>query len=527
MKPLKLAFFYGAFLILIMLVIAVFFPRPTSFQYTVFRIVLAVAAAGVGAEIPGILKVKCKWLNASGALAVFVIVYYHSPAKLVVQEEVEKLHKELGSIKENTGETKNVTREIKNQNEILLAAIRELPQAVAQTIRQAESIEDEPTRIARAYAILEEKFKLPKEFLVKEIPIIAAQLVQRNDKSLLDSALGLFALKKFPDAERAALDAKKKSLDIAGQPVKDAISALELAGLSAFAQCQYKQAMNHFREAAILVNKNSDPLEWARIHHLIAILLIEQGEYSQAVEIEKSVLNIRTQMQGSKNPETLSSRNTLADAMYEQGKFDEVEKEHRSILALRLLVLGPEHPDTLLSRNNLACALASLGKYFEAETEHLAVLSIRERNLGPEHPDTLSSRVNLAIVMDVQGRHEEAAKEHLAILRILERILNPDNILVLKNRFNLAVAFDEQGKSNEAENEFRIVLAGYERFLGTNHPLYFNCCYDLAICLKAQNKFSEASSLAKRAYEGLLLKLGNENDTTKKAYILVREFESK
>jgi hypothetical protein len=78
-------FAFGATFVTALLVRAVVFPEPTPFQYTVFRIVLALAAAGVAAFVPGFLEVRCKTIvRAGGALAVFVIVYFFSPAGLVV-----------------------------------------------------------------------------------------------------------------------------------------------------------------------------------------------------------------------------------------------------------------------------------------------------------------------------------------------------------------------------------------------------------------------------------------------------------
>jgi hypothetical protein len=78
-----LAFVFGVVFVTALLTLAVLFSEPTPFQYTVFRIVLALAAAGVAAVIPGILNVKLSFgVRAGGALAVFVIVYFFSPAAL-------------------------------------------------------------------------------------------------------------------------------------------------------------------------------------------------------------------------------------------------------------------------------------------------------------------------------------------------------------------------------------------------------------------------------------------------------------
>ena len=67
-----------------MLAIAIFFPEPKPFQYLIFRIVLALAAAGFAAPIPGLIHVDIPYVKAGGAIAVFVIVFYFNPAALVV-----------------------------------------------------------------------------------------------------------------------------------------------------------------------------------------------------------------------------------------------------------------------------------------------------------------------------------------------------------------------------------------------------------------------------------------------------------
>jgi hypothetical protein len=53
---------------------------------------------------------------------------------------------------------------------------------------------------------------------------------------------------------------------------------------------------------------------------------------------------------------------------------------------------GPEHPDTLSTRNQLAQWTGEAG----ARDQLAAMLPIDERVLGVEHPDTLAVRANLA-----------------------------------------------------------------------------------------------------------------------------------
>lgn len=80
----QLAYAFGVAFVVALLVLAFLVPDPTPFQYIIFRVVLALAVAGVAATIPGFLEVTVSdWLRAGGALAVFVVVYFNNPASLV------------------------------------------------------------------------------------------------------------------------------------------------------------------------------------------------------------------------------------------------------------------------------------------------------------------------------------------------------------------------------------------------------------------------------------------------------------
>jgi hypothetical protein len=79
---------FGVVFIVVLLILSIVFPTPTIFMYTVFRIVLALAAAGVAAIIPGFIKVNIKsFIVAGGALAVFAIVYFFNPAQLIIDDK--------------------------------------------------------------------------------------------------------------------------------------------------------------------------------------------------------------------------------------------------------------------------------------------------------------------------------------------------------------------------------------------------------------------------------------------------------
>ncbi|MBI4306507.1 MAG: hypothetical protein HY678_09345, partial [Chloroflexi bacterium] len=79
-----LALAFGVSFLVVTLALALLVPDPTSFQQFVFRIVLGLSSAGVAATIPGALDLKIgAGIRATGAIAVFALLYFFNPAELV------------------------------------------------------------------------------------------------------------------------------------------------------------------------------------------------------------------------------------------------------------------------------------------------------------------------------------------------------------------------------------------------------------------------------------------------------------
>jgi hypothetical protein len=98
-----LAFTFGVIFIAALIIFVLAIPNPTDQQFEVIRIVIALAAGGVAAVIPGFLNLRLGLgsklvLRAGGALAVFVVVYFYSPAHWAAPSQ--------GSIHENTSGAK-------------------------------------------------------------------------------------------------------------------------------------------------------------------------------------------------------------------------------------------------------------------------------------------------------------------------------------------------------------------------------------------------------------------------------------
>jgi hypothetical protein len=81
-----LAFCFGVVFVVLILIVAVFDRDPPPFSLFIYRVVLSLAAAGVGAVIPGIVNVDINpVVRAGGALALFVVVFWFNPPSIIAQ----------------------------------------------------------------------------------------------------------------------------------------------------------------------------------------------------------------------------------------------------------------------------------------------------------------------------------------------------------------------------------------------------------------------------------------------------------
>ena len=134
----------------------------------------------------------------------------------------------------------------------------------------------------------------------------------------------------------------------------------------------------------------------------------ELGDPQAALSLSDAV-NLLDETLGPDHPDTLASRNNLANAYEFAGRLNEAIELHEQNLADRERVLGADHPDTLASRNNLAYAYWSAGKRDEAIGLFERNLAEAPRVLGPDHPNTRIFRDNLVIAYHAVGRDKDAA----------------------------------------------------------------------------------------------------------------------
>ncbi len=361
-------------------------------------------------------------------------------------------------------------------------------------VRQSQTEENPAVVQQKVYDALSKEVGVDAKVLQQKLPDVAINLQRAPDASTYERANAAYVANDFLEAERLALQSVEELQKTGGPKPADLVQAYQLAGFSAQKRVQFKTAMEHFRAAEKLTDRQSNPTQWADIQHAIGDVLMEQGLYREAEEVLRAAADARERALGAEHADTLRSRTRLAYAQYRQGKYNDAIAGFRGIVALEERIFGPMHPDTLLARNGLAIALDNGGKPAEAEAEHRRILAIREKVLGPEHPDTLRTRNNIALTLDRQGRNAEAASEYQQVIDLENKVLGPEHPDTLRSRSSFAYALDHQGKYSEAELNLRDVIRLEERVLGPEHPDTLISRLRLDKVLMSQGKFAEAET---------------------------------
>ncbi|WP_051720638.1 tetratricopeptide repeat protein [Streptomyces sp. NRRL F-2799] len=252
----------------------------------------------------------------------------------------------------------------------------------------------------------------------------------------------------------------------------------------------------------------------ARVLNEIGLYLEDQGLARRAIQTLRRAHTSSERTMGGDDPNTLTTRNNLADAYRAAGDPLRAITLHLQTLEDRIRVLGPDHPSTLTSRNNLANAYQAAGDPVRAVTLHLQTLEDRIRVLGPEHPDTLISRNNLANAYLDAGDFARGAALHEQNLDDRVRVLGPDHPDVLSSRNNLASAYVSARYPSRAIPLFEQILKDSARVLGPDHPSTLTSRNNLANACRAAGDPVRAIALHLQTLEDRIRVLGPDHPST-------------
>jgi hypothetical protein len=207
-----------------------------------------------------------------------------------------------------------------------------------------------------------------------------------------------------------------------------------------------------------------------RLHAALATAYNVLGSYPLALSHGRQELSLRQRLQHPDHPETLTTRNNIAQWTGQCGDAAGALRLLTALLPDRERVQGPDHPESLTIRNNIAQWTGEYGNAAGALRLFTALLPDEERVLGPDHPATLANRGNIAGWTGECGDAAGALRLFTALLPDEERVLGPDHPATLITRSNIASLTGERGDAAEALRLFTELLPDRERVQGPDHP---------------------------------------------------------
>jgi tetratricopeptide (TPR) repeat protein len=145
----------------------------------------------------------------------------------------------------------------------------------------------------RTYEVLGKQLGIDAATLKEQLPRFAEELKKSPNASTYERANAAYVAKDYNEAERLALAAADEAQRSSPAKNTEAIKAFELAGWAAEKRIEYADALKRFRDAEAITDLTRDPLEWARVQFAIAIILVDQGQYSLAENTLRKVLTER------------------------------------------------------------------------------------------------------------------------------------------------------------------------------------------------------------------------------------------
>jgi eukaryotic-like serine/threonine-protein kinase len=241
------------------------------------------------------------------------------------------------------------------------------------------------------------------------------------------------------------------------------------------------------------------------------------GQPAQAAEMHEKARAVREATLGPDHPDTLSSRNNLAEAYLLAGRTAEALTLCESTLKVRESWLGSDHPDTLNSQNNLAMAYKMMGDLARAVPLLERTLEAMKSKLGRDHHSTLTTQNNLASALSDAGRTAEAIALFKATLALRESSLAPDHPYTLQSRNNLAFALTNAGRTAESIPLIEATLKQRESKLGSDHPNTITSRNNLAAAYAKAGRPDRALPLFELVLKQSAAKFGSDHPRTLQA----------
>lgn len=272
----------------------------------------------------------------------------------------------------------------------------------------------------------------------------------------------------------------------------------------------YALALRYNSEAINRVEKDIDSIEnvasqqidkdeyWETLMNLIhnkGILLLETGDYEEAVRCIEQGLDIHKEVFDIENPDYATFLDNLAVAKQNLGEYSEAEKLYIKSKEIRAKILGVKDPDYALSINHLGSFYHEIGDYENAKDYYIKSLNIIKNRDGKHNLQYANFQNNLAILYQEIGWYEQAEILILRSMGIIKRVKSEKHLEYGLALLNLASLYQATYQHTKALPLLEESLEIIDKKIGKNHLTYATALHQMGKAQQAIGQLPKAESL--------------------------------
>lgn len=295
------------------------------------------------------------------------------------------------------------------------------------------------------------------------------------------------------------------------------IAALAMLGDIALDQGQYRSAQSAYTMAIHMLDSLSGKnigLQSDLLHKL-GNYLISLNNYSQAIPLLDSALQIRLQEYGSDGLKTADTYNNLGIAYEAMGDIDRALEYHYECQRIREIHLTS--PDKLLAQslNNIGLCLEIKGQYQDALRTYSKALDQYSTALPPDQSAVADVLINAASVYMRTTQFDRAVTYAQQALDTYDKVYKNDHPYKALAHNNIANAYLSSGEERKGLQHYNEALNMRIRIFGEIHPEVAQTYYNLAIYHIIVGSDEEARALFEKCERSLGKIIDEEHDLSR------------
>lgn len=252
----------------------------------------------------------------------------------------------------------------------------------------------------------------------------------------------------------------------------------------------YDSALRFGDEAYNIISKGNNLIEKAWALDRLAICNRRKGNYSDAITLEQSALQIIDMISGKENVNYAELLSSLASLYSDMGNNPMADYIQREVLFILEKTIGKTHPGYATELNNLSLYTINLTEAKQLLSE---ALTIYEKAYGKDHPYYATLLSNMASILFALGNHEEAFQIEKQSLDVRKKSLGGDHPYCASSLKKLATYCYRMHNYGDAIKYATEALHIREKSLGKDHPDYASLLEDLSLYYYKKKDFSSYS----------------------------------